>query len=592
MPETQTPTQADAWLTGEAAPDLAVGRHPQGKPLQGLGPPIAADLRPSHTAAPPTTAPRAMWSQAGPVARARAAMVEREPQEVRGLRLEQQSSGRGKSGIWASLLLPNQPVDLLEVYAGVVLRALFACGLVGALGDMCVDAACSSACAEAVQRGADLLSDLCHATAVLLPAQACEELERSLQPIVHAAADFGDPCRRRALAPDLGGTRGVKTFPGERSNPGSDSKVAKPVLLFPPGLELTGYSLYRQVAALREDFEVRCLSVASEDRTEFGDLAAPVSDAIEAEYEATERPVYLVGEPLGDVRALHSAAGGRKPPVASSTQGGAIGHTSLNANATEFVPGSQASGQQSHQQQWYVSAHDTQSQQQVQQWQQQQLQQQQQQMQQQQTPQQQHQLQQQWPVQQQWPSSTTQQWQLQHQPMQQQQQLQPQQQQQQQPQQQPARSMSLQQQQLLQQQLQQQRSQQEGHDQQQGSHTQQQGGYAQQQDSQQGSYAQQQGSYGQQQGGYAEQQEGYNQQQDGYAQQQGDNDQQQGSTRRRRPRQKETRAGGHTGVHGNGGASSHRCRRQQRTVVVFRRWGTTHRCLFRRRARGTHNTEP
>jgi len=119
-----------------------------------------------------------------------------ESQEPRGLGLVQQSLGRGRSGIWAELLFPNQPVDLLEVYAGVVLRTLLACGLFGALGDMCMDAACSSACPDAVRQGADLLSDLCHAAAVLLPAPACEELQRSLQPIVSAAADFDDPCRR------------------------------------------------------------------------------------------------------------------------------------------------------------------------------------------------------------------------------------------------------------------------------------------------------------------------------------------------------------------------------------------------------------
>ena len=105
--------------------------------------------------------------------------------------------------------------------------------------------------------------------------------------------------------------------------------------------------------------------------------------------------------------------------------------------------------------------------------------------------------------------------------------------------------------------------QQEGYDQQQGSHTQQQGGYAQQQDSQQGSYAQQQGSYGQQQGGYAEQQEGYNQQQDGYAQQNWTIPGEAAEVycaimdrflcELRSPRQGETRAGGRTGVHGNGG---------------------------------------
>ncbi len=36
--------------------------------------------------------------------------------------------------------------------------------------------------------------------------------------------------------------------------------AAKPVLLYLPGLELTGYSLHRQVPGLQEDFEVRSLS--------------------------------------------------------------------------------------------------------------------------------------------------------------------------------------------------------------------------------------------------------------------------------------------------------------------------------------------
>merc|ERR1719424_888776 len=45
-----------------------------------------------------------------------------------------------------------------------------------------------------------------------------------------------------------------------------DVNSTKPMLLYCPGIELTGYSLHRQVAELSNDFDVSWLAVPTEDR--------------------------------------------------------------------------------------------------------------------------------------------------------------------------------------------------------------------------------------------------------------------------------------------------------------------------------------
>ena len=54
----------------------------------------------------------------------------------------------------------------------------------------------------------------------------------------------------------------------------------KPVLLYLPGIELSGYTIHRQVAELSHDYDVHYLTVPQQDRTPFNGLVDIVSDAI------------------------------------------------------------------------------------------------------------------------------------------------------------------------------------------------------------------------------------------------------------------------------------------------------------------------
>ena len=90
-----------------------------------------------------------------------------------------------------------------------------------------------------------------------------------------------------------------------------DVNSTKPMLLYCPGIELTGYSLHRQVAELSNDFDVSWLAVPTEDRSDFSQLVDVVFDAV----EAANRSVYLVGESFGGVLALSVALRNTKPPA-------------------------------------------------------------------------------------------------------------------------------------------------------------------------------------------------------------------------------------------------------------------------------------
>lgn len=87
----------------------------------------------------------------------------------------------------------------------------------------------------------------------------------------------------------------------------------KSILLYLPGIELTGYSLSRQVDELRDDFEVRWLAVPQDDRTSFDSLGDLVSTAIE-EAASEGRTTFVVGESFGGVLALSVALRNPKPP--------------------------------------------------------------------------------------------------------------------------------------------------------------------------------------------------------------------------------------------------------------------------------------
>ena len=61
----------------------------------------------------------------------------------------------------------------------------------------------------------------------------------------------------------------------------SGSDLAKPVLLYLPGIELSGYTLHSQTQELSEDFSLHYLTVGQDDRTSFEGLVDVVCDAID-----------------------------------------------------------------------------------------------------------------------------------------------------------------------------------------------------------------------------------------------------------------------------------------------------------------------
>ena len=72
----------------------------------------------------------------------------------------------------------------------------------------------------------------------------------------------------------------------------------KPVLLYLPGIELSGYTLHPQTQELSEDFALHYLTVGQDDRTSFDGLVDVVCDAIDR----------LANEPVDAAAAAAAAA--------------------------------------------------------------------------------------------------------------------------------------------------------------------------------------------------------------------------------------------------------------------------------------------
>ena len=72
----------------------------------------------------------------------------------------------------------------------------------------------------------------------------------------------------------------------------AEDDPTKPLLIYLPGIELSGYSLHRQLPGLAEDFCVRWLAVPPDDRSSFEALREAVSREVEAE---EGRPICLLG---------------------------------------------------------------------------------------------------------------------------------------------------------------------------------------------------------------------------------------------------------------------------------------------------------
>ena len=76
------------------------------------------------------------------------------------------------------------------------------------------------------------------------------------------------------------------------------SDMNKPVLLYLPGIELSGYTLHPQTQELSEDFALHYLTVGQDDRTSFDGLVDVVCDAIDR----------LANEPVAAAAAAAAAA--------------------------------------------------------------------------------------------------------------------------------------------------------------------------------------------------------------------------------------------------------------------------------------------
>jgi len=136
------------------------------------------------------------------------------------------------------------------------------------------------------------------------------------------------------------------------------SDLNKPVLLYLPGIELSGYTLHSQTQELGEDFSVHYLTVGQDDRTSFDGLVDVVCEAIDrlanepmttataaaasAAADATSagdtaseaepahlpsavapRPVYLLGESFGGALGLAVALRSATAPGAVTQLSGA-----------------------------------------------------------------------------------------------------------------------------------------------------------------------------------------------------------------------------------------------------------------------------
>jgi pimeloyl-ACP methyl ester carboxylesterase len=80
---------------------------------------------------------------------------------------------------------------------------------------------------------------------------------------------------------------------------------AAPLFIYLPGMDGTGNLLSRQLAGLEKGFDIRCLTIPSDDLTDWGNLTEQVIQLIEAEPKTDQpQPIYLCGESFGGCLAL------------------------------------------------------------------------------------------------------------------------------------------------------------------------------------------------------------------------------------------------------------------------------------------------
>ena len=87
------------------------------------------------------------------------------------------------------------------------------------------------------------------------------------------------------------------------------SKPTHPLFIFLPGMDGTGELLRPQLAGLRTAFDIRCLSIPSDDLTGWDGLVEQSAHLIDREQKRVpSRPIYLCGESFGGCLALKLAA--------------------------------------------------------------------------------------------------------------------------------------------------------------------------------------------------------------------------------------------------------------------------------------------
>lgn len=84
---------------------------------------------------------------------------------------------------------------------------------------------------------------------------------------------------------------------------------SRPLFVFLPGMDGSGALLGPQLAELRDDFDIRCVSIPSDDLTGWDGLTEQVAALIKREQQrAPGRPTYVCGESFGGCLALKLAA--------------------------------------------------------------------------------------------------------------------------------------------------------------------------------------------------------------------------------------------------------------------------------------------
>lgn len=99
-------------------------------------------------------------------------------------------------------------------------------------------------------------------------------------------------------------TFGVEALVPSSSSSSPPSSAGKPLLLYLPGLDGTGLTAFVQYPALAEEFEVRCLTMPTTDRSTFMDLVHLVRNELRS---FPQREVFLMGESFGGLLALGTA---------------------------------------------------------------------------------------------------------------------------------------------------------------------------------------------------------------------------------------------------------------------------------------------